>query len=276
MLYTLSTPDWQNARRQTDIYLVSLDRGLPSTRQLTFTKDKNETSPKWSRDGSFIAFLSDRDAAAGAAAGGAVARRCAGGGRRGWRQQPALRDASRRRRGGKLIDGRAKASRTSRSARTASRSCTRPAAPTTNNSTAFADRRPRQDSPKADAADASRDGSRSNWQLSPDGMHIYFVTPDSIDRDERARTDKQFTVRSAQSGVVARRASGCSTSRPNRSAGSTSDTSYSVGDVTISPDGKWIGFHGMSASRYERGNLEQNDYADLYLLRRREPARSSA
>ncbi len=79
MLYTLSTPDWQNARRQSDIYLVSLDRGLASTRQLTFTKDKNETGAKWSRDGSFIAFLSDRDATAGAGAGAAAA----GGGRGG-------------------------------------------------------------------------------------------------------------------------------------------------------------------------------------------------
>ena len=78
MLYTISTPDWMQARRQSDVYLVSLDRGVPSTRQLTFTKDKNETSPKWSRDGSFIAFLSDRDAA-GPAPGGAPT----GGGGRG-------------------------------------------------------------------------------------------------------------------------------------------------------------------------------------------------
>ena len=31
MLYTLSTPDWNQARRQTDIYLVSTERGLAST-----------------------------------------------------------------------------------------------------------------------------------------------------------------------------------------------------------------------------------------------------
>src|SRR5262245_50489804 len=78
MLYTISTPDWMQARRQSDVYLVSLDRGVPSTRQLTFTKDKNETSAKWSRDGSFIAFLSDRDAAGPAPAGGPT-----GGGGRG-------------------------------------------------------------------------------------------------------------------------------------------------------------------------------------------------
>src|SRR5689334_24688512 len=75
MLYSLSTADWNAARRQSDIYLVSTDRGTSSARQLTFTKDKNETNPKWSRDGSFIAFLSDRDAtgapaAAAPAAGG--------------------------------------------------------------------------------------------------------------------------------------------------------------------------------------------------------------
>src|SRR5512145_767865 len=40
-LYTLSAPDWKAARSFTDIYLVSLDAGLPSIRQMTFTKDKN-------------------------------------------------------------------------------------------------------------------------------------------------------------------------------------------------------------------------------------------
>src|SRR5579864_3954351 len=69
MLYALSTPDWAQARRQSDIYLVSTERGLPSTRRLTFTADKNETNPKWSKDGTFIAFLSDRDAPTAPAAG---------------------------------------------------------------------------------------------------------------------------------------------------------------------------------------------------------------
>jgi len=81
MLYALSTPDWNQARRQSDIYLVNVDQGLSSTRQLTFTKDKNETSPRWSHDGSFIAFLSDRDATTGAAAGAPAAG--GGGGGRG-------------------------------------------------------------------------------------------------------------------------------------------------------------------------------------------------
>src|SRR6185503_4215567 len=67
MLYTLSTPDWKEAKRQTDIYLVSLQQGVSSTRQLTFTKEKNETSPRWARDGSFFLFLSNREAPESAA-----------------------------------------------------------------------------------------------------------------------------------------------------------------------------------------------------------------
>jgi hypothetical protein len=35
MLYTISVPDWKEARRQTDIYVVSMDQGIASTRQLT-------------------------------------------------------------------------------------------------------------------------------------------------------------------------------------------------------------------------------------------------
>src|SRR5690349_21832091 len=69
LLYTLSTPDWSQARRQTDIYLVAVKDGLPSTRQMTFTRDKNETSPRWSRDGKFFVFLSNRDAASTPPAG---------------------------------------------------------------------------------------------------------------------------------------------------------------------------------------------------------------
>ena len=58
MLYTVSTPDWEEAERQSDIHLVSLEQGVSSSRQMTFTDDKNETSPAWSRDGGFFVFLS--------------------------------------------------------------------------------------------------------------------------------------------------------------------------------------------------------------------------
>src|SRR3981081_1224305 len=71
LLYALSTPDWNQARRQTDIYRAPVKEGLSSTKQMTFTKDKNETSPHWSRDGKFFVFLSNRDAPAGTGGGAA-------------------------------------------------------------------------------------------------------------------------------------------------------------------------------------------------------------
>ncbi|MBA3405367.1 MAG: PD40 domain-containing protein, partial [Gemmatimonadaceae bacterium] len=67
LLYTLSTPDWKEAKRQTDVYLVSVEQGVSSTKQMTFTKDKNETAPRWARDGSFFVFSSNREAPASSA-----------------------------------------------------------------------------------------------------------------------------------------------------------------------------------------------------------------
>ena len=60
MLYSLSTPDWKINRRQSDLYVVSTSGGLPTTRQLTFTKDKNEGPARWAPDGGFV-FASDRE-----------------------------------------------------------------------------------------------------------------------------------------------------------------------------------------------------------------------
>src|SRR5688572_32926686 len=66
LLYTVSVPDWKEARRQTDIHVVSLDQGVSSSKQLTFTKDKNEASPRWLPDGTHFLFLSNREAPASA------------------------------------------------------------------------------------------------------------------------------------------------------------------------------------------------------------------
>ena len=46
----------------------------------------------------------------------------------------------------------------------------------------------------------------------------------------------------------------------------TRDTSISVTDFKISDDGRWIGYHGVAASRYMRNITEQDINADLYLL----------
>ena len=61
ILYTLSVPDWKEARRQTDIYVVSVAEGVSSTRQLTFTRDKSENNPRWAPDGASLVFGSNRE-----------------------------------------------------------------------------------------------------------------------------------------------------------------------------------------------------------------------
>ena len=266
MLYTISTPDWAQARRQSDIYLVSLDKGLPSTRQLTFTKDKNETNPHWSNDGAFVAFLSDRDATgaapAGAPAGGGGGGRGGAGGGGGRNQLFVMRlDGGEAKRVTDAREGVSNFSFTKdgkfivySSGRTDGEQLY--ALPITELW--------QGDIPKATQWTRHATGM-GNWQWSPDGTRIFFVTPDSIDRDERLRTDKQFTVkpRNPASSLSSLWVFDPATKQERRLV---SDTAYSVADVTISPDSKWIGYHGMSASRYERGILEQNDYADLFMV----------
>ena len=104
------------------------------------------------------------------------------------------------------------------------------------------------------------------WQWAPDSKRIYFVTPDTIDADEKLRREKKFTVniRNPETPVVEPVGA-----RPRpRAAPSASPTdgAYSVDDFTISDDGKWIGFRGLSPNRYKRNITQQNLYADLYLL----------
>ena len=58
-VYTISVPDWEKSKSFSDIYITPIGG---KTKQMTFTKDKNERLrfPKWYKDSSFFAFLSNR------------------------------------------------------------------------------------------------------------------------------------------------------------------------------------------------------------------------
>ena len=61
-IYTISIAQWKAGKEFTDVFLAPTDGSSPP-RQMTFTKEKNETSPQWARDSRTFGFLSDRDAA---------------------------------------------------------------------------------------------------------------------------------------------------------------------------------------------------------------------
>ena len=275
VLYTLSVPDWKEARRQTDIYLVSTQQGVASTRRLTFTADKSETEPQWSRDGQFFLFLSDRDAPPGAATASRAATlptsgpgapyypAAVGGGTGGPTSQLYLMRPD----GGEArkITNEKEGVTTFAFSKDGQWLIYRAGMATQEQ--LFA----------APAASLVSDDSLRPvpltrhptgvglWRLSPDSKRIYFATADTVDPDARLRLEKRFDVRirNMEVPVSSLWALDLDTKRTSRL---TRDTSYSVGDFTISPDGKWIGYHGISANRYDRNILEQTNSADLYLL----------
>ena len=244
MLYTLSTPDWKEAKRQTDIYLVSLQQGVASTKQMTFTREKNETSPRWAHDGSFFVFLSNREAPESAASRNQLYMMRPDGGeaRRVSDAKEGVSDFA------FTDDGRWIAFRSGKSGEEQLYSL-----PGNLPDGAVAEQITRH---------ATGVGS---WQWAPDGKRIYFVTPDAIDEDEKARRDKKFTVniRNPETPVASLWALDIAARTTKRL---TEGGAYSVDDFTISKDSKWIGLRGLSPNRYQRGITSENLYSDLYLL----------
>ncbi len=243
MLYTVTEPDWEEDQSQSDVHLVSLREGIPSHRQMTYTKTKNETAPAWAVDGSLFAFLSDRESE-GESAGnqifvmppdGGEARRVttAEGGVRNFQFSPDGRWLVFRAGEGldnelyrlpmdRLFDGEAEAI-------------------------------------------TDTEAGVEDWEWSPDGQRIYFVTPDERDRDEEARKKAGFTVdiRNAETPLSSLWFLDVASGRASRL---TEDASYTVDGFTLSDDGRWVGYRGISSDRYKRNITEQGINADLFLL----------
>lgn len=244
LLYTVTTPDWEKATRQSDLYLVSLRDGVSSTRQMTFTEEKNETSPGWLPNGEAFVFLSNRDAPASA---------------RGRNQLYLMRpDGGEARR---ITDAREGVNdyRFSpdgrwlvyRSGRSGERQLYR--LPVDGIETAEAEQLTREPA------------GIDQWAWSPDGGRIYFITADSVDADERKRREMGFTVdiRNMETPLSSLWALEVDTRETTRL---TQDSTYSVNGFTVSPDGRWIGFRAADADRYKRNITEERLYTDLYLL----------
>jgi dipeptidyl aminopeptidase/acylaminoacyl peptidase len=256
LLYTLSTPDWNQARRQTDLYLVSVKDGLSSTRQMTFTKDKNETSPRWSRDGKFFVFLSNRDAPSAPSAGSAAP---SSGNAAGQNQIYVMRpDGGEARKITDAKDGVSTLDFSKDGRWLVYRS-------------GKSDEEQLYELPVSGIDSAKpvqlthQQAGVGLWKWSPDSRRIYFITADTLDKDEKLRVEKKFNVaiRNMATPLSSLWALDVDAKKATRL---TRDTSVTVTDFNISPDGRWIGYHGAAANRYMRNITEQDIYSDLYLL----------
>ena len=262
LLYTISVPDWKEAKRQTDIYVVSMDQGVPSTRQLTYTKDKSEAQPRWAPDGSFFLFSSNRDApppSAGSAASepqaGPFGGPTGGPGFQLYMMHPDGGEAR------KITDAKEGVTTFAfskdgnwlvyRSGKAGEEQLYR--MPVAGIDTAKAEQITRHPT------------GVGIWRFAPTGNRIYFITADTIDLDEKLRREKRFTVNirnpeTPLSSLWAFDLGGNKTTRLTR------DTSITVTDFETSDDGKYVAFRGIASNRYKRGITEQSINGDDFLL----------
>ena len=247
LLYTVSTPDWQADRTQSDIHLVSLTEGLASHRQMTFSEEKDETSPAWSRDGSFFVFLSNRDAPSNGNASQLYLMHPDGGEAR------------------KITDAKDGVSRFSfspdgrwlvfRAGKSDEAHLWR--LPVAGIAAAGGEA-------KAEQITQGQGGVEA-FEWAPDGGRIYFTRPDTVDTDNKLRREKKFTV-NVRNEVTPLSSLWAVDMDPVASTRLTHDSTISVSGFNVSEDGRWVGFNGSSAKRYERNITEERLYADLFLL----------
>jgi dipeptidyl aminopeptidase/acylaminoacyl peptidase len=252
VLHTVSFPDWKEASSQTDVFLVNVEQGVASSRQLTFTGNRNESQPTWLPDGSAFVFLSNRDAPATATTqnqlylmrtDGGEARRVSNA------AQGVLNFAF-------SPDGRWLVYRSGRANQ--QQLYRMPVA------TLGASVPPGEAEPAAEQLTRHATGV-DRWEWAPDSRRIYFLAQDTLFDDDRRRREQRFTV-NIVNDVTPVSSLWALDLEPARTTRLTSDASYDVTSFTISADGRWIGFNGVSSQRYHRNITEQNINADLYLL----------
>lgn len=239
VVYTVSIPQWKAGKNFTDIFVAATD-GSSSPRQLTFTKEKNETQPEWARDSRAIGFLSDREGA-----DQVYLMRIDGG------EAQKISDAK---------DG-VNAFSFSRDGKWLAFSAGK------------ADERQIWLAPVgSDAAPVPLTKHATpvkEWGWAEDSSRIFFTAADRFDTDEQKRIDKKFDVKIIDperspvhlwSVPVSERGE-----RPEKAEKRwTSGGDYSVDRFTFSRDGAYLAFRTASTSRH--ANKMDDEDSEIYLL----------
>ena len=215
-VYTFVGAGLEGGKELYRCYLVSLDGGVESTRQMTFTKDKNETTPRWSRDGKFFVFASNREAPSSAATQNQLYLMRPDGG-----EARKITDAK---------DG-AGAFAFSRDGKWLAFSAGKDEE---QQIWIIATGKIETESPVQLTKHAA---PVSSWQFSPDSKRIYFLSPDSFDKANKERKDKKFDVRIRNEEPPLTHLWSLDL-ETKKEARLTSGDGYSVSGITISRDSK--------------------------------------
>ena len=243
MLYTVAKVNWEKGETYTDIHLVSIQEGLSSTRQMTFTPEKDEKMPKWSRDAAFFVFLSNRDSSKEDTVDQLYQMRLNGGEAR---QITSIA-------GGVgdfsfSLDGEWLAYRGGQSGQQQIY------------------RLPIDGLFVAEPEQLTlTPAGVDHWQWAPDSRSIYFTRSDFFDADETERNKNGFSVdiKNMETPLKNLWQVDFNSKQTERL---TNDPTLSVSAFEISRDGKWLTFNGASAKRYERNITAGRLYADPFVL----------
>lgn len=238
MLYTMRVPNWESAENQSDIHLVSLTEGLSSHKQMTFTEDKSERSPRWSTDGSYFVFISNRDGDKNQLF---QMRPDGGEARKITMAKEGISNFDFSKDGKWIVYRSGKDEDVQLYALPADNPGDAEPIQLTSGTTAI-----------------------SNWEIAPSGDRIYFTRPDHPDTDNITRMDKGFTVdvKNYETPLESLWYIDLNTNEEHRI---TNDPAYTVTGMVVSDDGKWVGYTGTSSDRYKRNITEQRINSDLFL-----------
>jgi dipeptidyl aminopeptidase/acylaminoacyl peptidase len=221
VVYTVSIPQWKAGKNFTEIFIAPADGSAPP-RQLTYTKEKNETSPRWARDSKTIGFLSDREGTSN--------------------QLYLLRtDGGEARKVSDAKDG-VNSFEFSRDGKWLAFSAGKP------------------EERQIWLVDLSREGAAPAqltkhatpvraWGWTHESARIFFTAPDSLDQDDLKRKEKKFDVRIVDQPQPFVHL--WSVSIADKSAKRwTSGESWGVAGFEISNDSRWVAFRSDSNNRH--------------------------